>query len=228
MTFEADVTTAAERLADLGFWLDSPFPNHRGESRLYVALRDEPTLRHFDPEHVRFWITGSEGRGSAMDLTRETRLPLEEGFSWGRIELVDRLAVVNEFVSLGGEMVAVESAPDTTIVVFRTPGPILRLGGHSQEVDRVALDLGAFFGRIMVPIDFEPGVEQAISSAGPMARYAAFVAYEHRRFEEHPILREEHPHHAAILADEARRLERDEPFAWAAGGRLLERLGMAA
>ena len=46
----------------------------------------------------------------------------------------------------------------------------------------MALELGAFFGRMMVPIDFEPGVEQAISAATPLERYAAFVAFEQARY----------------------------------------------
>lgn len=226
MPMTADLPEAAARLADLGFWLESRYPVHPGPSRLMVALRDKPTLRHFDPELIDYWTTGDAGRGHRTDLTRRTKVPFSAGFSWGKVEIVDRLGVENDFVTLGGELAAVPQGPDTTIAVFTSPGPILRLGGHSQDVDRIAMDLGAFFGRIMVPIDFQLGVEQAISRAKPLDRYAAFVAYETQRFRHHPILGEEHPHHAAILAEESRRLERDEPFAWAAGGRLLSRMGM--
>ncbi len=222
----ADLPEAAARLADLGFWLETRYPVHPGPSRLMVALRDRPTLRHFDPELIHYWTTGDAGRGHGADLTRSTKVPFTSGFTWGKVEIVDRLGVENDFVTLGGELVAAPQGLDTTIAVFTSPGPILRLGGHSQEVDRIALDLGAFFGRIMVPIDFQPGVEQAISRAKPMDRYAAFVAYETRRFRRHPVLAREHPHHAAILAEESRRMKRDEPFAWAAGCRLLGRMGM--
>lgn len=221
-----DIGSAAKRLSNLGFWLESQYPVHAGPSQLMVALRDRPTLRHFDPEVVEYWATSGEGRGHAVDLTRQTPMPLRSGFAWGKVSVVDRLGVDNDFVSLGGEVVAEEVGSDTTIAVFTSPGPILRLGGHSQEIDRIAMDLGAFFGRIMVPIDFQPGAEQAISRATPMDRYAAFIAHEAGRFRRHPILRDEHPHHAAILAEEERRLARDEPFAWAAGARLLARIGM--
>lgn len=227
MSTTAEIELAARRLADLGFWLETRYPVHAGPSRLMVALRDQPTLRHFDPELVEYWTTGEEDRGHAATLTRRTPTPLRDGFTWGKLEVVDRLGVENGFVSLGGDLVVDAVGPDTTVAVFTSPGPILRLGGHSQEVDRIAMDLGAFFGRIMVPIDFNPGVEQAISRASPMERYAAFVAHEVERFRRHPVLRDEHPHHAAILGEEARRLEHAEPFAWAAGGRLLTRIGMA-
>ena len=223
---DADLVEAARRLADFGFWLDSPFPSDAGDSRLFVALRDRPTLRHFDPVQVMYWETGEAGRGVPAELVRGTSLPYSHEFSWGKITLVDRLAVRNEFMTLGGMLVAVETAPDTTTVVFRSPGPVLRLGGHSQRADLVATDLGAFIGRMMVPIDFEPGMEQAISSADPMVRYCAFVAYEGQRFGLHPLLREEHPRHASIIVLESRRLERDDPYAWVAGERLLRRLGL--
>jgi hypothetical protein len=226
MTMTSDLSDAAQRLADLGFWLDSHYPVHPGASRLMVAIRDKPTLRHYDPERIRYWTTGDEGRGRAVDITRRTKLPVEGRFSWGKVELFDRLGVQNDYVSLGGDVAADEGGPDTTLVVFSSPGPILSLGGHSQFEDPIATDLGAFFGRIMVPIDFEPGVEQAISRSKPLDRYAAFVCYETRRFRRHPILANEHPHHASILAEESRRLQRDEPFAWAAGGRLLARMGL--
>ncbi len=227
MTMTVDLTDATRRLAEYGFWLESRYPVHPGPSRLLIALRDRPTLRHYDPEKVRFWTTGTEARGQAVDLTRQSRMPLESGFSWGKVELSDRLGIQNDFVSLGGDVVADEVAPDETVIVFSSPGPILRLGGHSQESDLIATDLGAFFGRIMVPIDFQPGVEEAVSRAKPLDRYAAFIRYEAERFRQHRILPRENPEHAWILAEESRRLERDEPFAWAAGGRLLERLGMA-
>jgi hypothetical protein len=223
---DSDVTEATRRLGDLGFWLESPFPARSNDSRLFVAARDQPTLRHFDPERISYWETGDSGRGHPVDLTRRTPVPFTHEFSWGKITLVDRLAVRNEFMTLGGTLNAIATAPDTTIAIFRSPGPVLSLGGHSQSADLVASDLGAFFGRMMVPIDFEPGVEQAISSASPMERYAAFVAYERRRFEAHPLLREEHPQHATIIVLEARRLERHELFAWAGGERLVKRLGL--
>jgi hypothetical protein len=104
----------------------------------------------------------------------------------------------------------------------------LRLGGHSQDVDQAALELGAFFGRIMVPIDFEPGVEEAISAATPLERYAAFVAFESARYARHGALREDQPAIASAMVLEARRLAAEDPASWEAGTKLLDRMGFAA
>ena len=215
------------RMAHLGFLLETPTPQRPGAARLIVAFRDRPTLEHFDPELVTFWRTGEDRRGHATDLTLESRTPLRAEFSWGRISVVDRLGIENVFATLGGELRMDQVRAGLAIAAFASPGPILRLGGHSQDVDRVALELGAFFGRMMVPIDFEPGVEQAISAATPLERFAAFVAFEQGRYGAHASLRQEQPATGSAFASEARRLEAEEPASWAAGNQLLSRMGLA-
>jgi hypothetical protein len=161
-------------------------------------------------------------------LTIESRTPMRAEFSWGRIEVIDRLGIANDFATLGGDVSLDAVAPDLVLAVFASPGPILRLGGHSQDVDQAALALGAFFGRIMVPIDFEPGVEEAISAATPLERYAAFVAFESARYAGHGSLREEQPATASAMTVEARRLAAEDSERWRAGTALLARMGLAA
>jgi hypothetical protein len=224
---EPEVGEFIGRMAHLGFLLETPSLERPGEAQLIVALRDRPTLEHFDPEVATYWRTGEDRRGHSAELTLETRTPLRAEFSWGRIEVVDRLGVENVFATLGGELRMDRVRAGLAIAVFASPGPILRLGGHSQDVDRVALELGAFFGRMMVPIDFEPGVEQAISAATPLERYAAFVAFERARYAGHASLRDEQPATGSAFASEAHRLASEEPESWEAGSRLLSRMGLA-
>lgn len=221
----ADALDAAERIAHLGFLLESPFPEGPGAARLLVAFRPQPTLEHFDPEVVRFWRTGEDRRGHQAELTIASR-PSQLEFSWGRLEVIDRFGIENDFATLGGDLTVRQVGRQMTVAIFATPGPILRLGGHSQDVDRVALELGAFFGRIMVPIDFEPGVEEAISSATPTERYAAFVLYEQARYAGHLALREAQPAVASLIAAEAHRLSASEPEVREAGRLLLVRMGL--
>jgi hypothetical protein len=224
----ADVAAdAARQLAHLGFVVEAPPHGHPGEARLLVAFRPRPTLAHFDPEVVSFWRTGADRRGHPTELTIESRTPMRAEFSWGRVAVIDRLGVENAFASLGGTISLDAAAPGLVVAVFASPGPILRLGGHSQDVDQAALELGAFFGRIMVPIDFEPGVEEAISTATPLERYAAFVGFESARYDRHGALREEQPAIASAMAAEARRLAAEEPASWQGGATLLERMGLA-
>jgi hypothetical protein len=219
---------AGRHLAHLGFLLEAPPRGHPGEARLLVAFRPRPTLEHFDPELVRFWRTGTDRRGHLTELSIESRTPTRAEFSWGRLAVIDRLGIENEFASLGGEVSLDAVAPDLVVAVFASPGPILRLGGHSQDVDQAALELGAFFGRIMVPIDFEPGVEEAISAATPLQRYAAFVAFESARYAHHAALRDEQPAIASAMAGEGGRLASEDPDTWRAGAALLQRMRLRA
>lgn len=222
----AGTAEVARRLAHLGFLLESPPPSHPGNARLLVGFRPRPTLAHFDPEVVRFWRTGADRRGHLTELTAQTKTPMRAEFSWGRLVVVDRLGIENAFATLGGEVSLEQAGDHLTVAIFGSPGPILRLGGHSQEIDQEGVELGAFFGRMMVPIDFEPGVEAAISAATPLERYAAFVVYELGRYGGHPALREEDPAAAAAMAAEGHWLASAHPDSWESGRRLLARMGL--
>jgi hypothetical protein len=210
---------AAARLADLGFLASPDLPDRPGPAFLLVALRDRATLRHYDPETVEYWVT-REGRGTRQVLTRETRLPVEWDFSWGMIRLSDRLRVTNEYLTFGGWLSAA-AVGDATIAVFRSPAPLLRRGGHSQGWDEGADSLGAFFGRLLVAVDYTPGFEGRLALAAPLERYAAFVRDEVCRYRKSAALRIERPRMSELLQAEARRLIAHEPEAWSAGEALL-------
>jgi hypothetical protein len=138
-------SAAAELLAELGFSLvNGDDPTEPGGANLLVALRPRPTLVHFDPEVVRFWRFDGR-RGSQAELTRTSRPPAVAAFSWGRIEVVDRLLVENQFIGFGGELRVADTPDGTRLVHFHSPAPILRWAGHSQGVDAMTDEVGAFF-----------------------------------------------------------------------------------
>jgi hypothetical protein len=106
------------------------------------------------------------------------------------------------------------------VAVFSSPAPLLRRGGHSQGVDQGALELGAFFGRILLAVDYTPGFEAAAAAADPLARYAAFVADLVARYRASPTLRSVHADAWTLFDAEDRRLQREHQEAWAAGAAL--------
>ncbi len=209
-----DPEVAARMLADFGFLAHPDLPDGAGEAYLLVAMRDAPTERHFDPERVEVWVN-RRARGTRLEITRLTR-PLDIEYSWGTIAIVDRFGVSNEYVTFGGRL-TVTDIDDTSIVVFTSPAPILRRGGHSQGWDEAAVDLAAFFGRIMVAVDYLPGFECRLAEAGPVARYAAFVADSMARYRSNAALRGAHPALWDLLGTAERRMRRDDPDAWAEG-----------
>jgi hypothetical protein len=217
---------ATEELAKLGFVLrDGGRAGTIPGPRLLVAFRAEPTLRHFDPEEATFWAI-RDGRGRLDRITREVEVPLSRPFSWGRIVVRDRIPVTNQFLSFGGTLLA--GAPDEgqTLVAFTSRAPIVRWAGHSQGVDPLADEIGAFFARLMVPVDFQADAEARIGAADPEALYAAFLQNIECRLPQGGPLRADDPQLATFSDHECHRLQRESPHAWAAGAALLASLEM--
>lgn len=218
-----DPAVAAARLADWGFLAHPDMPDGSGDAYLLVALRDTPTLTHFDPERVDVWVSQGS-RGVRQEVTRSTRAFVST-FSWGAIEIVDRLEVSNEYVSFGGDL-TVARVGDMTVAICVSPAPILRRGGHSQGWDEAAVDLAAFFGRILIAVDYVPDFEARIAGAQPLARYAAFIVDSDARYHASEALRDEHPAFWSLMRVEEGRLRHDHPAEWADGSALVVAAGL--
>jgi hypothetical protein len=213
-----DPRDPATRIADWGFLANPDLPDRPGPAYLLVALRAAPTLRHYDPETIEYWVT-REGRGRRRELTRSTPMPLTEDFSWGMIRIEDRLQVTNEYLTFGGRLDA-GSVDDAVVAAFTSPAPLLRRGGHSQGWDAGADLVGAFFARLMVAVDYVPGFETAIAEASPTARYAAFIGDAEARRRAGRLSGADSDL-GRLIRHEAVRLRAETPEDWAAGAALL-------
>ena len=211
----ASPSQAAPVLANLGFFAHSDLPDRAGPAYLLVALRGHPTLQHFDPEVVEYWVD-RDRRGARERLTRAGDLPIDRAFSWGPIRVTDRLGVANDFLAFGGRVRA-EMIDDVVVVVFTSPAPILRRGGHSQGLDMGAAHLGAFFSRLLLAVDFVPDFERQAAEADVLARYAAFLDDAARRFGASSPLREASPEAWQALQTEVRRIQTTHAADWRAG-----------
>jgi len=212
-------------LSHLGFTLvDSHRPVRTG-SHLVVALRSRPTEEHFDPETVAFYAPAA-GRGAMVSVDRRSALRRpDRPVLWGHLHVVDRLAIENRFLTFGGTLRAAELTPELTVLDLASPGPIVRWGGHSQGTDRLATEIGAFFGRLIVPVDVRPGVEAIVDALPPVVLYAAFLMDLERRIG--PTRRRglDDDELLAWLSMERVRLEADGP-AWSAARAILGELGL--
>lgn len=215
-------------LAHLGFEIrDGMLPGTSPGPRLLVALRDAPTLVHFDPEEVAFWEV-HKGRGRLAFLNRRVAVPHWQPFSWGRIQVSDRIPETNQFLSFGGTLVVDAFDERQTFAAFVSKAPIVRWAGHSQGVDPMVGEIGAFFARLMVPIDFQPDAETHIARADPETLYAVFLHDVARRFRAGGHLCEQYPDLGARVAREAHRLKHDNPVAWRGGAELLASLKLGS
>jgi hypothetical protein len=212
-------------LANLGFELVEPDKTQGEEtSHLLLALRPKPTLQHFDPETIGYW-TSDGARGHAAQLERDTKLPLTADYAWGPVVVTDRLGVKNEFLSFGGAVRA-QMTPDATVLIdFSSHAPILRWSGHSQSSDPLAAEVGAFFGRVKVPIDFVPGAETLVAKAAPRTLYCAFIQFVRERLTQAHSLREANRWLAEWSSRESQRMEAAAPEHWKAAAELRHQLG---
>jgi hypothetical protein len=213
-------TEVAGQLGQWGFLAHPDLPDGPGPAFLLVAFRPVPTLRHYDPEAVDYWVT-DDGRGERRTLTAKTPMPLSEDFSWGLIRLVDRLGISNEYLTFGGHLDAA-LIDEVVVAVFTSPAPLLRRGGHSQGWDAGADAIGGFFGRLMVAVDFKPGFEMALGDAVPLARYAAFVRDTDQRRRSGRRSAPIDDDLGRLLQRESARLRAIAPDAWDAAGALLD------
>jgi hypothetical protein len=214
---------ASRALAELGFLCRSDLPDQSGPAFLLVALREQPDLTHYDPELVQYWVS-RKGAGRREQLSRATHLPIvDDVFAWGEIRIVDRLHVTNEYLTFGGRLSAA-LVDDVAIAVFTSPVPLLRRGGHSQGWDEAAENVGAFFGRVKVAVDYVPGFEVRFAELRPEVRYSAFIADLADRYRAEARLRDTQPHLWSLVSGEEHRLTQALPGDLAEGRRLLEDL----
>src|SRR3972149_4968100 len=68
-----------------------------------------------------------------------------------------RLEIETRFLTFGGLLRIADVDPGFRVVQHVSPGPVVRWGGHSQGSDALAGEIGAFFGRLIVPVDYVPG-----------------------------------------------------------------------
>ncbi len=209
---------AAGFLADLGFLVVPNVPSRSIDGFLLVAIRDHPTLQHYDPEEADYWVDAGL-HGCAMSLWRRTKMPIHDAFSWGVIRIVDRLHVTNDFLTFGGTMRA-EEVDGTAIVVFRSMAPMLRLGGHSQVSDDAAVPLATFFGRLRGVMTVSPVAERRViarRSDVPVRRLHLRRRGPLREGAHPPGVRAQMWH---IFQTERARMQHEQPAAWSAGQEL--------
>ncbi len=220
------MASAASDLEHLGFELrDGSRPGTIPGPRLVVAFRPAPTLEHFDPEEATFWVcAGEHCRRATVSAQRPG--PASRKFAWGRIEVADRIPVSNEFLTFGGTLLTGARSDHTLFAAFTSRAPIVRCSGHSQGVDPLTDEMGAFFARLMVPVDYQEGAEARIAGTDPEALYSAFLAQTARRLTPSSRLRRSNPSFVATVEHGSRRLEHDAPVAWQAGLELLDWLNL--
>ena len=204
--------SGAGLLADLGFLVVPADPGIPGPAYLFVALRRKPTLAHFDPESIQYW-TRQGHRSTLGSVDRATDMPHDADVAWGEIRTVDRLRVVNTYLTFGGRLEA-DRIDGMVVAVFSSPAPLLCGVGHSDGFDVGGQSLAAFFARMRASVGESRSLEALACSVTPLARYAAFIADSLERPAANDVLHALDPVAWAMLTRERSRLQRRGRWLW--------------
>ena len=166
---------AATLVEDLGFLLIGDGSRGPGPGHLVVGLRAGPTLRHFDPESISYYAPVADGARMAQVTRHTPGITTDLPALWGHVHVVDRIPVENRFLTFGGRLRLAGIDDGLTIAYLGSPVPIVRWGGHSQGTDSLAGAIGAFFGRLIVRVDFTVGAAARLDALPPEVLFAAFL-----------------------------------------------------
>jgi hypothetical protein len=221
-----DPITAAPMLQHWGFLAHSDLPDREGPSFLLVSIRPKPTLEHYDPEEMTYWVTDT-GRGVPAVLSRTTKMPVDAPTTWGMVRVTDRLRVTNEWLSFGGRLRA-EPIDGSIVAVLTSSAPLLRRGGHSQGWDVGAPSVGAFFAKVRAAAGYHHRFEAAEAAADPLARYGCFIAEQVRRYRHSEVLQSLDPDLWHLMQHEEHRMKEAHAAEWAGALQLLAALDAAS
>lgn len=193
-------------LTDVGFLLVPGRPFESGRSYLMVALRQMPTLQHFDPERIEYWALVGGRSGAEPSRIEWPADRHDESYGWGTIRIVDRLGAANRFVSFGGRL-TVSRDVGVHAALFRSDAPILSLAGHSGPADPLATNIAAYFATLRAASGTDVAFARAANQATPISLYAAFLTRAIQRCRS-PLASESiSPRLVSTMRSESRRLE---------------------
>jgi hypothetical protein len=168
-----DEQAALDAIEGLGYQL-LPRTHHYspGGSGLLVAIRKEPTGKHFDPLTMRLRLRDRQGMARWRSLSVLSLGPDSDRVCPGRVILSDRYHKRVEFFMFGGSLEIIP-APDAEVYALRSPAPILELVSEEETVaDQLAAETESLLGQVEVQWGHdERGFNQRLAEIEPLQFY---------------------------------------------------------
>lgn len=145
-----DEQSVLELMKHWGYFpLPKPHPDSPGYSGLPVAIREQPTGKHFDLQTLHLRLR--DEKGLARWRTLSWLSPLQAGTDHacaGLITLRDRSDKRVDFFTFGGTLEET-SAPGEIVYALRSPAPVLELTAHDETVpDQLASETELLMGEM--------------------------------------------------------------------------------
>jgi hypothetical protein len=162
-----------EIVRDLGYQLLPQAHRHSpGGSGLLVAIREEPTGKHFDPQTMHLRLRDVHGMARQRSLSLLSPGPDSDRVCPGRVILSDRLNKRVEFFTYGGTLEVIP-ATDAQVYVLRSPAPVLAMVAEEETVaDLLAAATDALLAQVEVRWGHdERGFNQRLAEVEPLPFY---------------------------------------------------------
>jgi hypothetical protein len=193
-----------ELVKDWGYYpFARPHPDSLGYGRLLVAIRRQPTGRHFDPQKLHLRLRDEYGLAKWSTLSWLSPLKGSGHACPGLVTLHDRSGKQVYFFTFGGALEATPGA-DEMVYELRSPAPILELTSHDETVqDQVASETEELLGEIEVKWgEDEKGFSRRLAEVDPLQFYRAALQSLLYRYEHvHTLEQVYHELHDAICRE---------------------------
>lgn len=171
---------------DIGYnFHPGPAKRFPGHPQLDIFLRDEPTLRHFDPEQVHFEIAGSS-QAETLVVTHPWTGARHYRVCADRIYIDDRKKKRVEAFSFGGTLEII-TQPEMTICRLHSPAPIFDLVDLDDLSTTIVTEVEVLMAERRA--DWDPQhphtFEQHLATAVPLELYACCLTALHQKFAQH-------------------------------------------
>ncbi len=205
-------------MANWGYYLlPKPHPQSPGYTGLLVAIRKEPTGKHFDPQSMRVWLRllhdeHEEVRWTTLWIDSPKELPIRGSIHVcpGRVVLRDRRDKRVSFFVFGGSLEAV-SVSGETVYSLRSPAPILQISENLESVpDQLAFGTEELMGELQVKWGLdEEGFARRQAQVDPFQFYLAALHSILARYDQDRALQETfHEFHLALRNEKKWLMER--------------------
>jgi hypothetical protein len=213
-----------ELMKDWGYYpLAKPHPGSPGYSGLLVAIRKEPTGKHFDPQSLHLHLRDEYGGARWRTLSWLSPLEGAGHVCPGVITLHSQSGKQVEFFAFGGSL-EMTSGVGEMVYSLRSPAPVLELTAQEETVsDQLAAETEELLGRIEVKWGKdEKGFNRRLARVDALQFYLATLASILHHYEQVHVL--EQAHHDLFAALRREREWLVEEALWPAKPSALEDL----
>jgi hypothetical protein len=181
-------------IKDWGYYpLAKSHPDSLGHTGLLVAIRKEPTGKHFDPQTLHLRLRDEYGGAGWKTLSWLSPLEGVGHACPGMITLRDQPGNLVEFFTFGGSL-EMTLGPGEMIYSLRSPAPVLEVTAPEETVpDQLAAEVEGLLARIEVKWrKDEKGFNRRLAEVDSLQFYLSALASILNRYEQVHVLEEAH------------------------------------